>query len=91
MTLNNYRNFFKTRPNSMSEKTIEMMIIPGKRESQGYPKNIPIYDSRIMPPRLGAGGATPKPRKLNPASINMAVEKLAAEITITGPQILGKI
>ncbi len=45
----------------------------------------------IILPQEGIGGCTPKPRKLKPASIKMAEAKLAAEITITGLIILGKI
>ncbi len=42
-----------------------------------------------MVPHEGMGGCTPMPRKLNPASMRMAAAKLAAEITITGPMMLG--
>ena len=44
-----------------------------------------------MLPHDGMGGCTPIPKKLNPASNNMADAKLAAEITMIGLMILGII
>ncbi len=44
-----------------------------------------------MVPHEGTGGCTPMPKKLNPASISMAEAKFAAEMTITGPMMLGRI
>ena len=41
-----------------------------------------------MLPHDGMGGCTPMPRKLNPASNNIADAKLAAEITMIGLMIL---
>ena len=42
-------------------------------------------------PQLGIGGCAPIPKKLNPASNNIADAKLDAAITITGPIIFGRI
>src|SRR5690606_5689848 len=44
-----------------------------------------------MAPQLAIGGWAPIPKKLNPLSMSMADAKLAAEITITGAMILGRM
>jgi hypothetical protein len=44
-----------------------------------------------MAPQEGVGGCAPIPKKLNPLSIRIAAAKFAAEITIIGAIILGKI
>ena len=44
-----------------------------------------------MLPHEGMGGCTPIPRKLKPASSKMAEAKLAAETTMMGLRMLGKI
>ena len=44
-----------------------------------------------MAPQLAIGGCAPIPKKLNPLSIKIAAAKLAAEMTITGAIIFGKI
>ena len=44
-----------------------------------------------MLPHEGIGGCTPMPKKLKPASSRMAEAKLAAETTMMGLRMLGKI
>ncbi len=44
-----------------------------------------------MSPQLVIGGCAPRPKKLNPLSIKIEAAKLAAEITIRGDIIFGKI
>ena len=44
-----------------------------------------------MSPQLVIGGCAPRPKKLNPLSIKIEAAKLAAEITIRGDIIFGKM
>ena len=45
----------------------------------------------MIAPQDGVGGCAPIPKKLKPLSIRIAAAKFAAEITIIGAKIFGKI
>jgi hypothetical protein len=65
---------------------------PGKMVSHGaasrYPWE-PWDPSRSMPPRVGFGGGTPRPRKLRLDSVTMAVPRYPVARTKTGARELG--
>jgi hypothetical protein len=44
-----------------------------------------------MPPQLAAGGRSPRPRKVRPASVSRMYPKLCDTDTITGDATLGKM
>jgi hypothetical protein len=44
-----------------------------------------------MPPQAGAGGGTPKPRKLSAASARMALPRPSVAMTMIGATTLGRM
>lgn len=44
-----------------------------------------------MLPQEGRGGCAPIPKKLSPLSINNALAKFVAQITVNGPIVFGNI
>jgi len=44
-----------------------------------------------IPPQLGIGGCAPIPKKLSPLSIKIALAKFAAERTISGAMVIGRM
>src|SRR5918992_816598 len=81
----------KASPKRFAPNTAALMNTPGKIAIQiAVSKNrMPSVDS--MRPQEGAGGGTPRPRKLREASARMAPLKPADAMTIYGAVTLGRM
>ena len=66
------------------------MAIPGINVSQGASK-IKRFPSERIFPQVAWGGGTPNPKKLRPASVNMAMAMPIVDDTRTGAMALGII
>ena len=78
----------KPSPKRLKDKTTIKMANPGTKVSQGASK-MNLFPSERMLPQVALGGGTPKPRKLNPASVKIAPAMPMVAETRTGAIALG--
>ena len=69
-----------------------VIMRPGGTQNQGMSSMIEMFCASLsMLPQLGIGTCTPKPKKLSPASVRMALAMPKLAATVMGATTLGRM